>query len=172
MGLKRAMLYIHPGCRRKMYKIHIKPSTIPGAGMGAYAAEDIPESAYGVYTGRWVPVIKKRLTTKDANPLYSWEVYSYSKRTGNPYTNHLKRACIGCLDADHPTMYNWAKYVNCGLDEDANNITCFQKARKIYYKTLRMIKKGEEMFIDYGIDYRRDHLHLKYSGDEDGELIA
>ena len=132
-------------------RIKIKPSTVPKAGKGAFADKDIPKGAYAVYRG-------KISTNPDkTNMLYSWELYDYDPKTGK-----TKDDIIGYVDASkRDKSTNFARYVNCGPTSKANNMESVQKYDKVRYVATRDIKAGEELFTDYGEEYRRDNLGMK-----------
>ena len=81
---------------------------------------------------------------------YSWEIKVYNKITGKP---NYEGKTLTYKDASDISQSNWTRFVNCNLDDDKNNLTMTQKFDKIYYRTLRKIKKGEELFVNYGEEY-------------------
>jgi hypothetical protein len=131
------------------FRILIAPSTIPEAGLGAYAMDEIPRGARDTYIGEFA-------SKSNVNSYYSWEILPYNKngvqKVGDP---------IGYADAENPEKASWTRYANCGLTKRSNNLEVDQLYDKILYKTTRTIKQGEELFIDYGFDYRRDNLHMR-----------
>lgn len=135
----------------KYLKIKLAPSTIKNAGTGAYAVDPIPEGARAFYRG----IAKNENYT---NPYYSWTVKTFDKKTGEPD------------DADEPSYYidaydtnasNWTRYVNCGLKDKYNNMDSTQIYDKFYYVATKNIKPGDELFIDYGVHYRKENLKMK-----------
>jgi hypothetical protein len=145
-----------PACFRladgsyKYFKIMIKESTIKGAGMGIFALEDIPKGAMAQYKGL--------AKSADAmNPFYSWEVHRYDIRGRSKVFSDP----IHYLDATSIAHSNWPRFVNCGPSSASNNMDINQIYDKIFYLTTRRIKKGEELFIDYGEGYRTDNLHIE-----------
>lgn len=133
--------------KKKKFGISISTSTIKGAGMGAFATEDIPKGMACAYIGR-------QTNEKNANMLYSWTIYKYNF-AGNPdYKTPLYY-----IDASRDT-WNWTKFVNCGMKNTSNNLDSIQKFNVMYYVTKRKIQKGEELFIDYGEEYRIDNLGM------------
>ena len=65
------------------------------------------------------------------------------------------------VDAFDTKTSNWTRFVNCGLKNKYNNIESVQNYDKMYYVATKNIKKGDELFIDYGEGYRKDNLGLK-----------
>lgn len=135
----------------KYLKIKLAPSNIKAAGIGAYAVNSIPKGAKGVYKG--IP-----LSEKNANMYYSWTVKSFDPDTGEPDEEDKPNYFI---DATNLETSNWTRYVNCGIKKKCNNFDSDQLYDKFFYVSTRNIKKGEELFLDYGPDYRRDNLGMK-----------
>lgn len=132
-------------------KIKLAPSSIKNAGTGVYALEDIPKGAKSFYKG-----IRKE--DEDINPYYSWTIKSYDDETGEQDSEDEPLYYVDAFDIK---TSNWTRYVNCGMKNKYNNMESEQKYDKIYYIATRNIKKGEELFIDYGEDYRKDNLNMK-----------
>lgn len=135
----------------KFIKLKILPSNIKNAGMGCFTLEDIPKGAKSRYKGVF--------RTKNSNvvePTYSWAIYKYNKKGITKY-----KTLIGYLDALNTKYSNWTRYVNCATKNNENNMEPDQNYDKLYYVALRDIKSGEELYIDYGIDYRIYNLNMK-----------
>ena len=128
----------------------IKQSTIPGAGMGVYAVDKIPKGAEIRYTG-----VKKGENT--ANHYYSWEVKTYDPETGEPDDEDV----LYFIDASDIRYSNCTRTVNCGMTSKVNNMDAVQRFGKFYYIAMRDIKPGEELFVDYGEQYRKVNLGMK-----------
>lgn len=146
-----ALFWIPSKERYEYLRIRLAPSNIKEAGIGAFSVDKIPKGAKGVYKG-----VSKR--EKDANMYYAWVVKSYDSKTGIPD------------DDDDPTYYvdasdlktsNWTRYVNCGMKNSINNFEPDQIYDKFFYVALRDIKRDEELWVDYGPDYRNDNLGMK-----------
>ncbi len=149
-----ALFWIPKGKKAGQYKylrIRLAPSNIKAAGIGAYAVDPIPKGAKGVYKG--IP-----LDEEHTNMYYSWTVKSFDPETGEPD------------DADEPTYYidatkldksNWTRYVNCGMKNKINNFDSDQLFDKFFYVSKRDIEPNEELWIDYGDEYREDNLGMK-----------
>jgi hypothetical protein len=136
--------------KTKMLQIAIRPSAIKAAGDGAYAHSFIPKGAYGVYRGQ----IKD---ADNANMPYSWQIMSYNKKTGESDDKEI----LHYVDASSLKHSNWTRFVNCGMTSKDNNMEAEQRFDKFYYIALRDIYPGEELFIDYGLPYRKYNLKLK-----------
>ena len=138
-----------PSGRTTFYKMKIAPSTINGAGMGVFSVDFIPKGAKGVYRG----VIRN---AKNADFLYSWCVREFDPVTGEG------EKITHYIDASNPNpkVSNWTRYVNCGLTSNDNNFVCEQQYKKILYISERDIQIGEELFIDYGEEYRTNNLNI------------
>jgi hypothetical protein len=148
----RARFYLPSTGKYTFYRIKIAPSTIKDAGSGAFAVDEIPFGAEGVYRG-----VRKSLD--NANIPYSWEIYDYDLRTGIPKDT---KQPIFYIDASEDTKSNWARFVNCGIKRRHNNLYAEQRYDKLYYISSKTIKPGEELFIDYGAAYRKNNL--KFTG--------
>lgn len=146
----RARFYVPQTGKYSFYRIRIGKSTINEAGQGAFALDEIPYGAEGVYRG-----VKRSIET--ANIPYSWEIYDYDMRTGNPKQTKKPMHYIDASEADKS---NWSRYVNCGMKRRHNNLIAVQRYDKLYYITTKTIKPGEELFIDYGPAYRKNNLGM------------
>lgn len=135
----------------QIFKLKIAPSSIPNAGKGVFAMEPIPKGAKGAYKG-------KKMSLSKGDPYYSWIIYDYDPVTGIPYPENKE---LFLRDAHNPKLSNWTRYVNCGLKRRLNNLDIEQKFDQIYYFAKRNIKAGEELFVDYGPDYRKVNLGMK-----------
>jgi hypothetical protein len=116
------------------YLIGIKKSNIHGGGLGAFALNTIPKNSMVRYGGKMVKEF-------EANALCSWLIDGW----------YLDGSKVGIEEG-------WARYVNHSLNP--NMIPCYSsyKHRKwIYYRTIREIGIGEELYVDYGKVYH-DYL--------------
>jgi hypothetical protein len=131
---RKLRLKKNKGLTKDMYTI--KTSTIPNAGRGAFANIRLPKrTVLGNYKG-------KRLTPQQYNRLrdqsYVWET---SSRKGSVY-----------IDGKNPKTSNWLRFLNDSRDKRVN-VEPYQYRGKLYYRTIRVIKPGEELFISYGDEY-------------------
>jgi len=114
----------------------IATSTIPNAGNGAFATIPLKKrTVLGVYKGKLLtPMQYERL--KDDS--YVWEI---STRYGPMY-----------IDGKNPKKSNWLRYLNDIRNNKLYNVEMYQSRGNVYYRTIKPIKPGQEMFISYG-DY-------------------
>lgn len=133
------------------FRVKIAESTIKAAGMGVYAVDDIPKGARGSYCG----VAK---TENDTNMYYAWTVKSFDPLTG---VADEVDSNLYYIDASDLKKSNWTRYVNCGLKKSDNNFYIVQRFDKFFYVAGRDISAGEELFIDYGPEYRKDNLKMR-----------
>ena len=142
-------LYLDDQKRYQWFRIRLAPSTVPNAGLGVFAVDEIPKGARGLYRG-----VKKSM--EKGNGYYSWVIYDYDHHTGKLAT--LKELFM--IDATDMKRSNWTRFVNCGMKRRDNNLDCEQSFEKIYYFTKKRIPAGKEMFIDYGKAYRKENLGM------------
>ena len=114
----------------------IAPSTIPNAGNGAFTNIPLPKgSVLGNYTG-------KKLSKEQYNRLkdqsYVWEL---SSKYGPVY-----------IDGKNPKISNWLRFLNDSRDRRVN-VEPYQYQGKLYYRTIKNVKPGSELFISYGDSY-------------------
>jgi len=146
----KTKFYIPQEKKYKYLRVKLAPSTIPNAGLGVYAVDEIPKDAKALYKG-----VKKSMTR--GNYIYSWIIYEYDTVSGNSTT--MKELYL--IDATNKKYSNWTRYVNCGMKKRDNNMDSIQKFDKIYYFAKKNIHPGQELFIDYGVGYRRSNLGMK-----------
>ena len=114
----------------------IAPSTIPNAGNGAFTNIPLPKgTVLGNYKG-------KKLSKEQYNRLkdqsYVWEL---SSRYGPVY-----------IDGKNPKISNWLRFLNDSRDRRVN-VEPYQSHGKLYYRTVKNVKPGSELFISYGDSY-------------------
>ena len=114
----------------------ITTSTIPNAGNGAFTNLFLKKgTVLGNYKG-------KRLSKDQYNRLrdqsYVWEL---SSRHGPIY-----------IDGKNPKKSNWLRFLNDSRDRRIN-VEPYQYRGDIYYRTIKNIQPGAELFISYGDDY-------------------
>ena len=57
------------------------------------------------------------------------------------------------IDAANLQKSNWLRYINDHRTIEGNNLTMYEHDNRVYYKTIKPIKKGSELFISYGDGY-------------------
>ena len=123
------------------YLMEVLPSTVKGAGLGTFATNFIPKDTdLGKYYG-------DVLTTQPANTDYAWTIFD-KDTLGNTITKWV--------DGINYKDNNPLRYVNSPIKHSEKNIVntiMFMKEGDVHYKSTRDIKKGEELFIDYGDAY-------------------
>ena len=113
----------------------IATSTIPNAGNGAFANIYLPKgTVLGYYKGKRLTLAQYERLADDS---YVWELSS-------PYGPVY-------VDGKNPKLSNWLRFLNDSRDRRIN-VEPYQSRGNIYYRTIKHIKPGEEMFISYG-DY-------------------
>ena len=121
----------------KEHEYTIKTSTIPNSGFGAFTNIHLPKgTVLDYYRG-------KKLNPKQYNNLvdksYVWNIKS--KDRGHFY-----------IDAQDESKSNWLRFINDSRDH-RNNIKPYQYREKIFYKTMKDIYPGQELFVNYGASY-------------------
>ena len=114
--------------------IKIKTSTIPNAGLGAFAKINIPPGVIvGTYEGVRYDTYEE--LPKDSNYILYIDYGDYY------------------MDAKDPTKSNWTRYINDARNSGHVNNVMFTSRGNV--KTIKKIKKGEELFVSYGRSYWR-----------------
>lgn len=118
---------------------HVRKSKIRGAGLGAFATQDISEgTVLGEYTGR-------RLTKK-----------AFEKLDDITYVFDINRFGRVHHYIDGSRGGNWTRRINGAKNERQRrkvNVESYQYRQRIFIRASRDIKKGEEFIIDYGTKY-------------------
>ena len=124
----------------------VRRSTIEGAGLGLFAAQEIPaEFELGEYVGK----VNRGLEITNPSA-YIWEVKPRHPRfEGEKIWIDGEEHGTGLL---HDTPNN-LRYVNAADEEDEINTKMVQREDKVYYRTTRVVRKGEELLMSYGSDY-------------------
>ncbi|MEO6134164.1 MAG: SET domain-containing protein [Ginsengibacter sp.] len=120
-------------------QLHIKSSTLPGAGNGLFTTTDIKK-------GTRIIEYKGKVTT--------WKEV-VNAGTFNAYVYYIKRDHV--IDAKN-YMKAVARYANDarGLTRKKginNNTTYVQEEGRVYIEATKNIKAGEEILVAYGRDY-------------------
>jgi hypothetical protein len=122
--------------------IEIKESTIPKAGQGAFATVDIPtQTTIGEYLGK----IYNGKEMENARGAYLFSV-------------RVKDKEIKIIDGKSKSNSSWVRFVNSPLKYEDGNAHFYQYDQRIFIKTRKPIKKGEEIFAYYGDEYVDEKL--------------
>ena len=117
--------------------IAIRPSTIPGAGQGAFALETLPANRLvGRYRGEVI----------DAQEFDR----RYPAQTLGEYVLQVGKNTF--IDARDPELSNWTRYVNDGHTQ-GQNLCNVRFTVRAGLKTKRVIHAGEELLVSYGPSY-------------------
>ena len=112
--------------------IIIKQSSLPEAGKGVFTTRDIGEGVtIGEYKGECIEYSKM-----NENGKYAWELQNGK-----------------VVDAWNIEKSNWLRYINDHRTEEGNNLSMYEHDNRVYYKTIKPIKKGSELFVSYGEKY-------------------
>ena len=127
-------------------RIYLKKSTIRNAGIGVFAAETIPSGVrLGEYKGRRLSE-ERAYSLPRSKQCYLFEV-------------ERRKAPNVLIDAYPLKTSIWTRFVNAFKTKKQSkkeNVRYYQYAQKIWLKTTKQIKKGEELICDYGYDYWTD----------------
>jgi SET domain-containing protein len=124
---------------RQKNTLVIKPSQLPGAGMGLFTKTDIPKG------GRIVEYAGRRKKWKDVKHLDGH----------NGYLLRLSRTTA--IDAK-PKRSGMGRYANdaMGISRVAglrNNAEYLIYGNRVFIEATRNIRKGEEIFVGYGKEF-------------------
>ncbi|CAH1240036.1 PRDM2 [Branchiostoma lanceolatum] len=113
---------------------------------GVWCKRSIPKGVkYGPFKG------EKKKKSQVTNPDYMWEI-----RTGKGWF---------CVDASDPSKGNWMRYVNSARYFEEQNIVALQQHQRIYYKTIKEIKPGEELLCWFNsADTAQQELAMEHAG--------
>ncbi|KAF5891892.1 histone-lysine N-methyltransferase PRDM9-like, partial [Clarias magur] len=119
--------------------LEIQESSIPHAGLGVFnKGETVPVGAhFGPYQGELVD------RNEAMNSEYSWVICK-------------SRQCEEYIDAKREMHANWMRYVNCGRNDDEQNLVAFQYRGQILYRCCRPIDPGQELLVWYEEEYAKD----------------
>tara|TARA_B100001093_G_scaffold510313_1_gene575944 strand:+ start:3682 stop:4140 length:459 start_codon:yes stop_codon:yes gene_type:complete len=126
--------------------IEIRNSNIKGAGLGAFAKKNIKSGTkLGEYIGERI----------NYDNIDQYDVDALSKSQYRMTVGSKPNITIIDAREEFIEKTNWTRFVNSVLSIDSENLNVFsyQYNQKIYFKTLKDIKKGEELLIYYGNDF-------------------
>ena len=119
--------------------IMIKKSSIPGAGQGVFATETIKKGKnLGEYSGARLNLDQ---FLKKKNTDYCFEINRKNKKP---------------IYVDGKIRGSWLSKINgakTSKEKKKINVFAYQYNEKIYFKTTKNIKNGQELLIDYGNSY-------------------
>jgi uncharacterized protein len=118
--------------------LEVKPSTIPGAGMGLFTNIEIEK-------GTWIVEYKGRITT--------WKEVEYDSTNMYLYTVNPKHV----IDARR-TKKSLARYANDAkgltrIKGIVNNCVYVNDGLRVYIEAIKRIPAGSELLVDYGKAY-------------------
>ena len=121
----------------------IKKSKIHGTGV--FASEDIPKNT------KIIEYIGEKISKKEGDIRSEKRIRRYlnSKKTGSVYIFELNSK----YDIDGSKRYNKARYINhsCSPNCEVDIIR-----GRIWISSIKKIKKGDELFYDYGYEFDKD----------------
>nr|AHA51414.1 zinc finger protein [Lampea lactea] len=128
--------------------VYLRPSSIPGAGMGVWAQEAIPAGTrFGPYTGN------------NVNSLgYSWK------------QSPLLLGQTPSTPADH-----WMGFVNRARNRREQNLVAFQLGNRIFYEVTCDIPRERELLVWYDNDLAKAlgiHTLEDIAAEEDGAYVC
>ncbi|XP_060559317.1 uncharacterized protein LOC132719555 [Ruditapes philippinarum] len=124
----------------------IKQSSLPGIGLGVFTTSYIEQDAvFGPYKGTF------DTDDTDEDLDYAWTI--------SPREDEGRKQLI-YVDAIDIALSNWLRYVNTPINAEMENVAAVQYKGEMYYKTIKSIAPGTEMFVWYGESYAR-YLGLK-----------
>lgn len=116
---------------RKVLGVRVGPSTVIGAGLGLFATREFHEN---------------EVIEQYKGPMYIGNapnkafIYGFETSDGvlyNPF---------------NPTD-NFTRFINDGILEHFNNCQFVERAGKVFVKTIKKVRPGEEFFVSYGPRY-------------------
>lgn len=127
-------------------RIIIRRSNIKNAGLGVFANTFLKKGIIlGHYKGRIYDA--ENLNEKEL------ELLNKSAYVMAVYKDDEIISYIDSSDANK-SLSNWTRYINGSKSKKQKpNVRFIQKVSRIHIETLRDIKKGEELIVDYGSDY-------------------
>ena len=132
--------------------VEVRQSPIHGAGV--YAAQDIPAEAQIIeYVGEYI--------NKEESESRAWDQYAKHEENNEAavYIFNLDEK----WDLDGNLPWNDARLINHSCEPNCEALT---ERHQIFIYALRDIKKGEELFFDYGFDLESYEDHPCLCGSE------
>jgi len=104
-------------------------------------------TGFGLFATR--PIKKKARITEYRGPILDYETAQRAENRGNRYLFEVSKH----RTIDGTPRYNVARYANHSCNPNAEPIVW---RGRVFIKSLRNIKPGEEIVYDYGTDYLRN----------------
>ncbi|HZQ12441.1 MAG TPA: SET domain-containing protein [Pseudolabrys sp.] len=104
-------------------------------------------TGFGLFATR--PIKKKTRIVEYRGPILDYEAAQRAENRGNRYLFEVSRN----RTIDGTPRYNIARYANHSCNPNAEPVIW---RGRVFIKSLRPIKPGEEIVYDYGIDYLRN----------------
>ena len=119
--------------------IEVKQSKIKGAGKGVFALRDIKKGeVLNFYKGKKITEEQYERMKKDSD--YAFSVTCKGKEI--------------LYDAQKVKDGNWTRYMNHARGRGkGENVEPYYYGCKVWFRTIRPIKKGTELLFDYGDEY-------------------
>ncbi len=122
-------------------KYYLDRSTIKQAGYGVFSKRDLPaKTRIDEYLGE---IIDDEEGAKRQDKTYFFRVMH---KDGN---SHI----IDALPHEHSNIMKFVNGVKTAQQRKRQNCEAYQRNNKIYYRTIRDVKAGEELLVDYGPTY-------------------
>ena len=126
--------------RAQHARLMVRKSTIPKAGKGLFARKDIPKGTkLGYYAGVY-------LTEEQYNKLRNQDYVWYVKENLYVDAYPCKKALLRFINSFQSSKQRRKM-------KKQFNVEPYTYGGKLWYRTIKNVKAGEELFIDYGDDY-------------------
>jgi hypothetical protein len=132
--------------------LYIKPSLIHGAGLGCFANVDIPVgTCLGWYRGKF---LSRREWKNIDDDSYIWMIEPGTEVEDSAFpADKLMRYYIDAKPIKHNNKLRYVNGAKLARQYFLINCEAYQHNEKIYYETIKKIKKGMEIIVNYGCDY-------------------
>src|SRR4051794_2071995 len=104
-------------------------------------------TGFGLFATR--PIKKKTRIAEYRGPILDYETAQRAENRGNRYLFEVSKQ----RTIDGTPRYNVARYANHSCNPNAEPVVW---RGRVFIKSLRNIKPGEEIVYDYGVDYLRN----------------
>ncbi|XP_077507891.1 histone-lysine N-methyltransferase PRDM7-like [Amblyomma americanum] len=116
--------------------LSIRRSTMTGAQYGVFTLEPLPK---GVYFGPYEGV---KMKDNGEGNSYTWQVH--------------KNGEVFLLDGRPLDKSNWMRYVNYAAGPEEQNLVAYTRGGNIYYRTIKAVGTGQELFVWNGTSSARE----------------